>query len=74
MKTPSHRASTPSGARALPRTVRADTDLAQRCRRAERTTFAALVLTVLLFAGSGVQPGSAYLDTPPAEAPAFGWP
>jgi hypothetical protein len=60
--------------RKLPRTVRADQDLARRCRRAERITFAAVALAMLVFAGSGVQPGSAYLEPPPAEAPAYGWP
>jgi hypothetical protein len=57
-----------------PRTVRADPHLARRCRRAERITFAAVALAMLVFAGSGVQPGSAYLETPPVESPAYGWP
>jgi hypothetical protein len=60
--------------RMLPRTVRADPDLMRRCRRAERITFAAVALAMLVFAGSGAQPGSAHLETPPAEAPAYGWP
>ena len=60
--------------RTLPRPVRADPHLARRCRRAERITFAAVALAMLVFAGSGVQPGSAYLETPPAEALAYGWP
>jgi hypothetical protein len=44
--------------RTLPRTVRADPYLARRCRRAERITFAAVALAILVFAGSGVRPGS----------------
>jgi hypothetical protein len=60
--------------RMLPRTVRADPDLARRCQRAERITFVAVALAMLVFAGSGVQPGSAYPETPPVEAPAYGWP
>jgi hypothetical protein len=60
--------------RMLPRTVRADPDLMRRCQRAERITFAAVALAMLVFAGSGVQPGSAYLEPPPAEAPVYGWP
>jgi hypothetical protein len=60
--------------RMLSRTIRADLDLARRCQRAERITFAAVALAMLVFAGSGVRPGSAYLEKPLAEAPAYGWP
>lgn len=66
--------------RTLPRTVRAHPDLARRCRRAERIAFAAVALAMLVFAGSGVQPGNVHFHAVPIpthETPSagqFGWP
>lgn len=58
------------------------TDLARRCRRAERRVFAVLAVAVLAFAGTGAQAVNAaahahpgmHQSTQVVERATFGWP
>jgi len=79
MHTLTHAAVT-DASRTLPRRVAGDPALARRCQRAERITFAALVLAMLAFAASGAHPGNAHFHALPIpthetlSAGQFGWP